>query len=693
MKTVHQLKSLLFIALLAFASCTNDVYDPDNKPDYKPDNGNVTDLAVPSDFPWSTTSKIAVNVSISNRTNHTYTISIYPQGATEGGLPIAVGTASSGSPYSREVILPASDTIVAVTQTLHYTDGSQMTLECNVPIANKKATLHLGESGNIATTTRASGATTYSDDDLENWDKAKELTAGITKINKDEKYKVSAGNIVSLNDNINIMEGGMIYIAGTLVISEKNAFQNKEDAKFIVLSKEQSGGEEAGAIQCLSDFTVKNEFEIVNYGTVTVSKTLTIKNGGEITNYGCLYAERIELDGNGKDDSPLEIEEGGYVFTKTLWMQKATLEIEENSLLEIEKTLEFKNDCRIKGDEDGSWGVVKLTDATVINAHNGQTPKIADRVFVVCDRDNGEKPKSIYLKGDAQWGNTKAAANAGIKTTGSDCAPAYNPKDEGTPEEPGKDKEYTLGQYTYAFEDLWPNFGDYDMNDIVLVTEATLKTTGSYVAQVTLKCKLAAIGASKRIAAAVQLDGITANAISSIQYDTRNNFTENLFKTSANGTEQGQSFAVIPLFDHAHAFAGYSGTPIVGTYKNTEFTPKEFTVTIRFNENSVKESQITLDQLNFFITCNASQGKRMEVHQINGKATDLFDISTIGGVVASPDTPFRAEGNFCWVMKIPGEFSFPLENNNLRQSFENFDLWIANPDYDWYNHPLPGKVK
>ena len=63
-----------------------------------------------------------------------------------------------------------------------------------------------------------------------------------------------------------------------------------------------------------------------------------------------------------------------------------------------------------------------------------------------------------------------------------------------------------------------------------------------------------------------------------------------MFKTNANGTEQGQTLAVIPLFDHAHAFAGYNGTPIVGTYKDAEFNPKEFTVTIHFKENSVEES-------------------------------------------------------------------------------------------------------
>ena len=83
----------------------------------------------------------------------------------------------------------------------------------------------------------------------------------------------------------------------------------------------------------------------------------------------------------------------------------------------------------------------------------------------------------------------------------------------------------------------------------------------------------------------------------------------------------------------------------------------------------------------------------MEIHLINGKATDLFDTSLVGGVVFSPGTPFRAKGNFCWAMQIPGEFRFPLENNNIRQSFENFDSWITKPEYDWYNHFIPEKVK
>lgn len=690
MRAVQRMKHFLPIALLALAGCMDtNVYNPNNESN-KEDNGEVTDLEIPSDFPWSTTAKVAVNITIGNNTSHTYTISVYPQGATEGSLPIAVGTASHTSSFNKEIILPASDTIIAITQTLKYTDGSQMRLECNVPIVNKKATLHLGASDDA--TTRALGATTRSDD-FKDWEKAKELTEETTEIKKEEKYKVSAGKTVKLNEKINIMQDAKIYIAGTLIISD-NEFQNHKDAEFIVLSKKQSGGDVAGSIVCLGDFTLKNEFEIENYGTMTVTGTLSIDNGSEIDNYGCIYANRIKLDGKGKkDDDLLDIEENGYVFAKTMWMHKASIDMDRNSRLEIEGTLTFKDDCEIEGDDDRKWAVVQIGNVEHENGNNGKKLTIDDKVFVVCDANGGTKPDFIKLEDGSQWGNIKAAAAAGVKTPASDCASAFNPEDEGTPVEPEKEKDLTLGEYTYAFEDLWPNFGDYDMNDIVLFTEAKLHLKGDYITKATLECKLAAIGASKRIAAAVQLDDILPVNISSVAYNTTNNFTADLFRTNANGTEQEQSFAVVPLFDHAHAFAGLNGTPITGTYADSDFTPKEFTITINFKENSVKESELTLEHLNFFITSSTQPGKRMEIHQLNGKATSLFDASIIKGDVSSENTPFRAKGNFCWAMRIPGEFSFPLEGNNIRQSFEDFEQWMSNSDYDWYNHPIPGKVK
>ncbi len=691
MKATSILKALLFTVLATSISCTNnDVYNPDNNQD----NGEVTDLVIPSDFTWSTTSKVAVNVTTGDKTGHTYTFSVYPQGSVKANLPIAVGTGSKSQPFYKEVIVPAGDTIIAVTQALYYTDGSQMMMEYNIPIVNGKASLDLGKAN--ATSTRSSEVLTRGTG-IKDWNTMKELTDDTKKLEKETQYKIPAGKTVNLNDKINIAEDAEVYIAGTLVISDNDAFQNHKDAKFIVLNENQSGAQEAGSIICKGNFTIKNEFEIKNYGTINIAGTFSVNNGAEIENYGCIHAQRIEIDGNGKEeeDTEFEIEEGGYVSTGSMWMQKSKVEMKENAFLEIAGTLEFKNNCKIKREDhdNGKWAVVKVGKVSISNDNNGKRPVIEDNVFIVCEDNKGAKPDYIELQGKATWGNTKAAAATGIKISNAGCSPGYTPDGgDGEVEEPDEEKDITLGAYTYAFEDQWPYFGDYDMNDLVLETEVKLHIKNGYATEATLNCKIAAIGATKDIAAAIQLDGVASGNISRVEYDTDNNFSKQLFLFNANGTEQNQALAVIPLFDNAHTFAGVNNKAITGTYKNIDFEKKGFTVTIVFKENSTKEAQVTLDQWNYFISCNASQGKRMEIHLINGKATDLFDQSAISGDVSSKATPFRAKDNFCWVMQIPGKFQFPYESNNIRESFKDFDRWITKPDYDWYNHPIDGKT-
>lgn len=49
--------------------------------------------------------------------------------------------------------------------------------------------------------------------------------------------------------------------------------------------------------------------------------------------------------------------------------------------------------------------------------------------------------------------------------------------------------------------------------------------------------------------------------------------------------------------------------------------------------------------------------------------------------------------NFCWVMRVPSTFHFPLESNDIRQSYKEFEKWITDPGYEWYENGIPGKIK
>jgi hypothetical protein len=65
-------------------------------------------------------------------------------------------------------------------------------------------------------------------------------------------------------------------------------------------------------------------------------------------------------------------------------------------------------------------------------------------------------------------------------------------------------------KYTYLFEDQWPLYGDYDMNDVVIrVKKTTMYLNASNkVEKFKLEAELVAVGASKNIAAGLQLDDV-----------------------------------------------------------------------------------------------------------------------------------------------------------------------------------------
>lgn len=156
MKTTYSLQILFLLILTALTSCLdNDVYDPNNKKD----NGNTTDLVIPPGFTWSMTTDVAVNISTDNKSDHTFTILVYPQGATSETLPLIAGTSRSGKPFSGEITVPAGDTIVSIVKTLKYNDGDKLRMECVAPIVNGKVTVDLGNM-EASAATRASRATT-----------------------------------------------------------------------------------------------------------------------------------------------------------------------------------------------------------------------------------------------------------------------------------------------------------------------------------------------------------------------------------------------------------------------------------------------------------------------------------------------------------------------------------------------------
>lgn len=693
MKTTYSLQILFLLILTALTSCLdNDVYDPNNKKD----NGNTTDLVIPPGFTWSMTTDVAVNVSTDNKSDHTFTILVYPQGATSETLPLIAGTSRSGKPFSGEITVPTGDTIVSIVKTLKYNDGDKLRMECVAPIINGKVTVDLGNM-KASAATRASRATTRGMDDdtkedMKKWEKMVELTDDITELERNTLYKVSSDRTVTIqpkNKNFKI-NNAKIYVAGILQLPDGIELNNTNDEGKIIILGKGVKSDKSGLLKSDGNVTIENGLEIENYGNIEIAGTLIIRDDSEVETEGCVYANRIELSAQGQG-AKLEIEEGGYVETESMYMEHSEVELEENAYLYIHGTLTLKRDNEIDGETPRS-SVVEV--GKIERANQGNWNLVVEESYIVSNED---KPDFVHLKkGDdlAVWGDRNAAANFGVKTVSTACG-SFNPDENGSGGNPEPEEIITShGTQTYAFEDLWPDFGDYDMNDLVLETYPVIHSLNGIVTKIVIDYKVTAIGASKNIAAGMQWDLVKPEAISSIEYSTQGNFTKKLFQCHPNGTELKQQYAVIPLFDNAHKFSGANEYAITGTHANSHFEAKEFTVTIHLAENGPVLESVVLDNWNYFITCgDVTSDKRMEIHMRNSRPTDLFDASLIGGKVASHDTPFQTKDNFCWVMRVPSTFHFPLESNDIRQSYKEFEKWITDPGYEWYENGIPGKIK
>ena len=101
---------------------------------------------------------------------------------------------------------------------------------------------------------------------------------------------------------------------------------------------------------------------------------------------------------------------------------------------------------------------------------------------------------------------------------------------------------------TFAFEDLWPWKGDYDMNDLVLGFRVKLYSNSeNKVTSMDFDYNIRAAGSNLILSAAFQLDKVSASNISSVSGQPLIGSAP--FVVNSNGTENGVNLAVIPLFN------------------------------------------------------------------------------------------------------------------------------------------------
>ncbi len=245
---------------------------------------------------------------------------------------------------------------------------------------------------------------------------------------------------------------------------------------------------------------------------------------------------------------------------------------------------------------------------------------------------------------------------------------------------PSKDNLATL-----VYEDLWPSKGDYDFNDLVVDYNFNQITNGSNkIVEINATLSVRAIGASLKNGFSLEFNTTPGN----VKSVTGQNLTNSLFTLNANGTEQRQSKAVVPIFDDPYKVLGGGGS-IVNTYSGGAYiTPKTMNVKIEF-VTPIVTTNFGTAPYNPFIVVGGVRGK--EIHLPANAPTDLADTSRFG--TGDDDSNlalkkyYMSDNNLPWAINIPVQFAYPAEKQDITKGFLNFNRWATSKgttNADWY---------
>lgn len=240
-----------------------------------------------------------------------------------------------------------------------------------------------------------------------------------------------------------------------------------------------------------------------------------------------------------------------------------------------------------------------------------------------------------------------------------------------------------------AFEDLWPNKGDYDFNDLVvdyrfkIVTNAANKVSdviGDFV--------IKAIGAGFENGFGFQLDGNTVN-IDEINVEGQM-ISENYIQLNENGTESGQEELTIIVFDNANKIMQPAAGFGVNVFPDQPYVePDTVRLNIGFKPNQYTITDLSLHNFNPFLIIDKDRGK--ELHLPNRKPTSLAATEFFGQSQDDSDPStgkfYKTVENLPWALNISSSYDHTIESFQITSGHLKFAEWAESSGAvfaDWF---------
>ena len=241
---------------------------------------------------------------------------------------------------------------------------------------------------------------------------------------------------------------------------------------------------------------------------------------------------------------------------------------------------------------------------------------------------------------------------------------------------------------SYAFEDKWPEKGDFDFNDMVLdYNYELIKDASNMYRKVRMNFRLKTLGAYWQLGFGVKFDDVLSSEIGQVTGTD----APSISVDPITGVESGQSKAVIMVFDDAHRLMGFSPGEFVNAGGQL---PLIDPVTMSI-EVTLAEPRESVGEIHPFIY---AKGHRYREIGLKGNSpTDLAEMGFFGKEDdASSGTDYyqTAEG-MAWGLEFPTVFTPPREFINISTAYPDFDDWVSSngsSNTDWYNNGISEKI-
>ncbi len=262
------------------------------------------------------------------------------------------------------------------------------------------------------------------------------------------------------------------------------------------------------------------------------------------------------------------------------------------------------------------------------------------------------------------------------------------------PNDPNKAFSSTTPWMNWMYEDLFPAYGDFDFNDMVVSAEREVITDADNdVRFVKVKAVVKAAGAGRAQGWAVELSGINPSDVVGVN---GSDVTSGVMSLNGNGTENAQANAVVPVFDNFNNIINRAG----GAFFNTVAgSPTGSCDTVEVMIELKKSSAIQISDLNYNFFSFRTNDRAHEIHEMGFAPTSLADMSLFGTKMDATDLnngdTYVSVDGLPWAISSSGD-AYPTEKTDIVEAFMKMAAWAQSGGtqyLDWHTNTSEGTYR